>query len=272
MPDLSGVAVLVIEDNRTLGEELMARFQRFGASVVLARDAGEGLDKVREAFETGRQFGLVLVDRSLPEMDGYDLVRRIWSAYPMVSREIVLMATEWEREGNVFSAMLPGLSGWLCKPVLQKDLLRMAASLVPGTTPKSPPPEQGRKRGLRILVAEDCENSRMLLEFVLKGAGHEITYSRDGVEAVERFEEGGFDLIVMDLHLPCMDGYSATRAIRRLERERGLVETPVIAITAADSASEQERSLEAGCTAFVGKPFRREIVLQLLERFAAGVE
>ena len=131
-------------------------------------------------------------------------------------------------------------------------------------------PAGGPGRTLRILVAEDAEESRLLLEAYLKLSGHQADFAENGAEAVEKFPSGRYDLVLMDLQMPVMDGYAATRQIRAWELERARNPTPVVALTASALEMERRNAVAAGCTSVLTKPIRFRELLDAVERHAGA--
>ncbi len=127
----------------------------------------------------------------------------------------------------------------------------------------------GKERPLRILLVDDAENNRMLMEFYLKGGPHVVEQATNGQEALEKFAAGRYDLVFMDIQMPVMDGYEATRAIRRLERETGQPCTPIVALTANAMKEDRQECLAAGCTEYLAKPVKKNTVLAAVARMAA---
>lgn len=121
-------------------------------------------------------------------------------------------------------------------------------------------------RPLDILIAEDSESNQVLLSLYLGDTGHTLAFADNGEEAVELFRNGSFDLVLMDIFMPVMDGLAATATIREYERERGLEPTPIVAVSANAFAEDRERSREAGCTDFLAKPVRKGVLLDFLAR------
>jgi CheY-like chemotaxis protein len=125
-------------------------------------------------------------------------------------------------------------------------------------------------RALRILLVEDTPDNRVLVKAYLKSTSWELATADNGSVAVETFTTAGpWDLVLMDMEMPVMDGYTATRTIRRWERERGLAPTPVIALTAYARAEEMKKSLEAGCDAHLSKPIKKAALLEAIVRLTA---
>ncbi len=129
-------------------------------------------------------------------------------------------------------------------------------------------PQAGRK-GLRILLADDAQAMRMLVELHLKGTPHTLALAEDGRRAVDIFAAESFDLVLMDMEMPVMDGRAAAQAIRAMERERGLAPVAMAALTGDADPESRRRCLDAGCTEFLAKPLKKNELLALLDRLAA---
>lgn len=131
-------------------------------------------------------------------------------------------------------------------------------------------PAPGRKLlPVRLLYAEDCESNVMLFELYLKHTSFIMEPAENGLQAVEKFKAGAFDLVIMDLQMPVMDGAEAIRAIRRHEAANGLERTPVIAITAYPSKKNEVQAVEAGCDLFLTKPMRKVQLIELVQQWGA---
>jgi CheY-like chemotaxis protein len=122
---------------------------------------------------------------------------------------------------------------------------------------------------LRILLAEDCVESQELMALYVRGTPHTMDCAENGTSVVERFKEGGYDLVFMDLQMPGLDGYAATRAIRAWEELHGLPRVPIIVLTANTDGEAQRKSVLAGCTGFVAKPVKEATVLGVIQRYLA---
>jgi CheY-like chemotaxis protein/HPt (histidine-containing phosphotransfer) domain-containing protein len=167
-----------------------------------------------------------------------------------------------------------GLSGYAEKPVPRAQLLRLIcdatavrshAGLHPGGSVGGN--ETGPVRPARILVAEDSPDNRLLVQVYLKGSPYNVTFEEDGKAAVDRLATSDFDLILMDVRMPVMDGLTATRAIRALERERGTAPIPIIALTANASSQDIESSRDAGCDTHLSKPISKFELLTAIEKY-----
>jgi PAS domain S-box-containing protein len=151
-----------------------------------------------------------------------------------------------------------------------------AAPEMPLKPPPEPPaiPSQGStpQRSLRILVAEDSQDNRLLVQLYLKGSGHSLTFADDGKDAVDQFASADFDLVIMDLQMPVMDGLTAVRTIRGFERERARRAVPILALSANARPEDVQISLEAGCNAHLSKPISKQRLLAAVEEYAVAAD
>jgi CheY-like chemotaxis protein len=166
-----------------------------------------------------------------------------------------------------------GLSGYLIKPIRRSDLLQTisialdrAKGIHPATSSSSVPPLPPiEARALRILLAEDSPDNQVLIRSYLKQAPHRLDIADNGAIALELFKNGYYDLILMDVQMPVMDGYEATKAIRAWEREHDLPPTQVIALTALALKEDGVKILEAGCNAHMTKPLKKHTLMEVLQ-------
>jgi PAS domain S-box-containing protein len=234
-------------------------------------DALARLPHLNEDMAGEQPYSLVVIDDSMPEMDGFEaaaVIRRIAAGLPIVMLTADAKPEDANRRVNT------GLSGYAVKPVARARLLRLVCEAM--AVPECPEPHalEGvdcRKREpvrpARLLVAEDSPDNRLLVRAYLKGSPYELTFEEDGKAAVDRLVTTDFDLILMDVRMPVMDGLAATRAIRAIERERGTAPIPIIALTANASLEDIERSHNAGCDAHLSKPISKLDLLGAIEKY-----
>jgi CheY-like chemotaxis protein len=270
--DFHGRRVLVIDDNATnrfiLGETLNTwgiESSEFGVPTA-------ALANLSEANEAKRPYSLALVDCEMPEMDGFETTARIKRLAPELP---VIMFTSDVRSGDVRRRREAGLSGYAIKPVKRTELLRLLMRTMQPPDGAELHPVTGETRAetapvtpLRILIAEDSEDNRLLVQVYLKGTPHRLTFVDDGKAAVNRFGAEKFDLILMDMQMPVMDGLTATIAIRAIEQERGSAAIPIIALTANARPQDVAMSGEAGCSQHLSKPISRQKLLTTIEGYS----
>src|SRR5690606_25347980 len=138
---------------------------------------------------------------------------------------------------------------------------------LPATPSSAPPPVAPQGRSLRILLVEDSPDNQVLIQSYLKNTTHRIDLADNGQIGVAKFQNGHYDLILMDMQMPVMDGLTATKTIRRLEQEQGLPAVQIVALTALALKEESARIFEAGCNAHMTKPLKRTTLLELLAAY-----
>jgi CheY-like chemotaxis protein/HPt (histidine-containing phosphotransfer) domain-containing protein len=237
-----------------------------------AGDAAQTLAALARAHAAGAPFSLVLLDARMPDTDGVTLageIRRRWEAG---APRLILLSSEDNAELSAL-ARENGVLVYLLKPVQQSELLEAiwAAMNLEHTVPASagPPGAQPqRSRALRVLVAEDNELNVTLLQELLSSRGHLAQFAQDGRAALELARQGEFDLMLLDLHMPELDGFEVVQAIR--DRERGTTQhLRIIALTARSSARDRERCLAAGTDEFLAKPIEAAALWEAMARLVA---
>ncbi len=258
---LRGLRVLVVDDNATnrhILEEVLTQWRMQPTAVAGAQAA---LDVMEAAQRAGRPYPLVLLDASMPGMDGFDLAERVQQS-PRLARASIMMLSSGARPGDRARCFELGISAYLTKPVKQSDLMDTIVGVLgsrlsgakkrPGTA-AARPPKAGRH--LRVLVAEDNVVNQQVAVGMLERAGHEATVAANGREVLALLEKGAFDVVLMDVQMPEMDGLEATAAIRERERATG-GRLPIVALTAHAMKGDAERCLEAGMDAYLAKPLQ----------------
>jgi two-component system sensor histidine kinase/response regulator len=261
---LHNLRVLVVDDNATnrrLLEEWLIGWQLEPAAV------GEGLaalDALWGAFASGRPFALVLLDARMPDTDGLALAAKIRQRSELCSTRIILL-TSAERSADVARSRELRIDASLLKPIQQDELLETIYVVMSRNSYEPPARPVVTQRAveatpsiaapLRILVAEDNELNLQLLEQLLVRRGHRVRVANNGQEALTLAEEDPFDLLLLDIHMPKLDGFQVVRAIRERERVSG-GHLPVIALTARSRIEDRERCRAAGMDDFLAKPLR----------------
>jgi two-component system, sensor histidine kinase and response regulator len=269
---LAGRSVLVVDDheiNRRVAVELLAGWR---VEAAVAADAHAALDALRRAERAGAPFDLALLDHMMPGMDGLELAAAIRADARLRSTPL-LMTTSSGDGGLEGRAQAIGIDRILPKPLRRMDLCRsLLALLSPSASPNGD--DRGRKEGeragpldrLRILLVEDNPVNQKVASAMLEQLGHRVTIAEDGRAGVEAYSRGAFDLVLMDIQMPAMDGFEALASIRRIEAERG-GRTPVVAQTAHSMRRDQERCLEAGFDGYLSKPIHRDELRSLTASF-----
>jgi len=270
---LKGLRTLIVDDNHTNRRILEEMAWNWGMLPVLVDSGRKALLELEQAAARGTPFGLVLLDAMMPEMDGF-MVAEALASQPEIVRATVIMLSSAAQACESERARQLGIAGVLYKPVTQSDLLKAVLTILGRTdSPTSLRPGQMAiaARPLRVLMAEDNVINQQLARRFLVNRGHEVMIVCDGLEAIAAANNSTFDLILMDIQMPNMDGLEATVKIREKELIRGGRHTPIVALTARAMKEDMERCLAVGIDAFIAKPFTRDEFLTTVER-AARVE
>jgi PAS domain S-box-containing protein len=257
---LKGVRALVVDDNATNRKILHHFVISWGMRNGSAADAREALKLLREAAHMGDPYRLVLLDYQMPEMDGVQLASAIKNDPLLANLPVLLLTSLGTRLADELMTQA-GIAQCLQKPVRQSELFNAVARVFSTSSPLSPVPSSPAHSGdpakprskLRILVAEDNAVNQKVALRQLQKLGFPADAAANGCEVLEALERIPYDIVLMDCHMPEMDGYAATRAIRQ---HRSLSKTYIIAMTANAMQGDREKCLEAGMNDYVSKPTR----------------
>jgi PAS domain S-box-containing protein len=277
--DPRGKRVLVVDDNQTNRRVLCGQLRPAGYTVETAANVEDALRRLLESAEKSQRFDVVIADDQLPGSDGSTLATRV-RAVALLAETQLIMLTSLDRQGNAQRLSDLGFAGYLTKPVRGRELraciervleldASAAASYPRLITRGSLGTEEGpiRYRG-RILVVEDNAVNQQVTRRFLERLGCEVELADNGQRAVEFCANGSYDLVLMDVQMPVMDGLAATREIRRHELSGR--RTPIIALTASAMTDELERCIEAGMDGLLTKPLEPMRLREILERHGLG--
>jgi PAS domain S-box-containing protein len=267
-PDLGsllGVPALVVDDNATNRRILTETLTRWGMRVTAAKNGSEALEALKCAEQAGESFRLILTDAQMPEMDGFSFAEQVKRNSRLVP-PIVMMLTSSGQRGDAARCRKAGLAAYLTKPLREADLQKAVLRSVGRAAQTAAQPEaplitryslreESCKDSLRILLAEDNPVNQHLARRLLEKRGHTVIVAGNGREAVALVDQEAFDLALMDVQMPEMDGFEATAAIRDKEKITGK-HLPIVAMTAHAMKEDQERCLEAGMDSYVAKPIK----------------
>ncbi len=259
--DLEGLPVLVADDNETNQGILAEMLANWGIRPTAVGSGRAALAELKRAAEAEDPFPLVLLDAVMPDLDGFAVAQEIRHD-PALAGAMILMLSSADQGGELARCRELGIAAYLRKPIKQSELLNAVltalGSLLAGPETAPAPtgsPAPGIPPGLRILVAEDNEFNQELVASLLKKRGHVPVLAGDGKAALAAWEREPFDLILMDVQMPEMDGFAATKAIRAKESAAN-THVPIVALTAHAMKGDRERCLAAGMDAYVSKPIR----------------
>jgi len=274
--NLKDMPVLVVDDNSTNRRILEELLHGWGMKPLLTENGRSALTHLHLAAQAGRPFPLVLVDAKMPRIDGFTLVEQI-KQDPQLATATIMMLTSAGQRGDAARCRQLGVAAYMTKPIGRGELLDAILHAL-GTKARKPDLSsplitrhtlQESKKGLRILLAEDNLVNRTLVVRLLEKNGNAVEVATDGREALDKFEAGNFDLVLMDVQMPEMDGFEATAAIREMEQTKG-GHLPIIAMTAHALKGDRERCLAAGMDGYIAKPIHVDELLKEIESVAAA--
>ncbi|MBF0369439.1 MAG: response regulator [Magnetococcales bacterium] len=287
--DLRGLRVLVVDDSVTAREILEQLAESLSFQVGSAASGGEALELIRQADHSGEPFKLVFMDWKMPGLDGVETCQKLQSDTSLKAPPKVVMVTAYDRDEMLRSAQDQELGGYLSKPVTASTLLDSAMVALDYDKQQSmagPTGDLGLEavqviRGARVLLVEDNEVNQQVATELLELAQLIVTVAENGRIGVEKVRAEAFDVVLMDMQMPVMDGYAATREIRQ---DPAFADLPIIAMTANAMAGDREKCLAAGMNDHVAKPIdpkemygslakwvkpgKREVSLELQQRLA----
>ena len=271
---LRGARVLIVDDNRTnrrILEGMLSRWEMISVSVEEGQEALAALSGARAA---GQPFSLILTDMHMPKMDGFTLIEQIRKR-PELATATIMMLTSAGHRGDAARCQELGVAAYLLKPIRQSELREAIARVLGAQTENGAIPlitrfslHDGREPGssLRLLLAEDNAVNQRLAVRLLEKRGHHVVVAGNGVEALSAMEKEEFDLILMDVQMPEMDGLEATAVIRAKEKITGKHQ-PIIALTAHAMKGDREKCIAGGMDGYLTKPIRPQELDNVLEDF-----
>jgi CheY-like chemotaxis protein/HPt (histidine-containing phosphotransfer) domain-containing protein len=279
---LAGMHVLIVDDNATNRLIVTEMLENWNLRATAVTSGAEALDAMREAQELKDPFRLVVFDLMMPDMDGLELAERMRTVPEWDDVRLLLLSSTRTLVDSKRAARLD-IRRTLTKPVKQSHLLEAIADVMgtapvaapalhPAAGPAAPaPPRRKPRRPLRILLAEDSPVNQQVAQQLLERHGHHVVIANDGRAALAALKHESFDLVLMDVQMPELDGLTATRLLRQRERKEG-GHVPVVAMTANAMQGDRERCLAAGMDGYLAKPIRAEQFYAAVEQYAAPGE
>jgi two-component system, sensor histidine kinase and response regulator len=268
--DAARARVLVVDDNQTHCGILEGLLNGWGWIANSAQSGDQAIVQVRAAGESGHPYQLIVIDLHMPGMDGFELVEHL-QRLPGVVPPTIMMLTSGGQRGDIARCAELGISVHLLKPVRPSELqdaIRQAVGIPPVEAAPATQPDAAPARGLtpslRVLLAEDNAVNRKVVTRLLEKRGHQVLVTTNGKEAIAALRKDAFDLVLMDVQMPEMDGFEATRRIRLAEQGTRFHQR-IIALTAHAMAGDRARCLEAGMDGYLTKPLGALALDQVLQ-------
>lgn len=268
--DLKGLKALIVDDSaasRTILKKMLAAWD---ITATEAEDGYRALAELERASTENEPYQVLLLDSDMPGMDGFQVAEHM-SENLGVGDMVVMMLTTRERSVNIARCRELGISRYITKPVKSSELRQMIDVSLGLESSVFHVPPTGEKldtletqHALRILLVEDSEDNRLLIQSYLKKTPYQLDVAENGEIAVGKFTSGEYDLVLMDVQMPVMDGYAATEAIRMWEEGKGVKPTPILALTANALKEDAQKSLDAGCNGHITKPVKKNALMEAI--------
>ena len=261
---LNGLRALIVDDNATNRLVLEEMLVAWSMRPTLATDGASALAALRKAAEADEPFPLIILDLMMPEMDGAALISLVREMPRLRNPQIIMLSSAGTQPDDKDVV-------WLSKPVKQSDLLNAIVTIISEEQVK--PVTQTEiltaSRQLDVLVVDDVPANRQIASHLLQKLGHKVELADNGLEAVDASAKQHFDIIFMDVQMPEMDGFEATKAIR--DREAGSeAHQLIVAMTAHAMKGDRERCIEAGMDDYIAKPVRRRQMVEMIDCYFPG--
>jgi PAS domain S-box-containing protein len=260
---LDGRRVLIVDDNQTNRLIFVEMCRVWGMLTSECYNAGDVLMDLDAAAKDQQPFELVIMDRLINEADTLQLVAAIRKSYPTLP---ILMTASDQIPGEQTQILTLGISGYAVKPIRRPELLRLLCELLGSAAqqPETAAKQAQPNKTLRVLIAEDSQDNQLLLQEYLESSPFEIQFVENGQAAVDLAGSQTFDLILMDMLMPVMDGLTATRLIRQAELAHFKPAVPIFALSANARHEDMDLSRAAGCDAHISKPIsKKELILAM---------
>jgi signal transduction histidine kinase/CheY-like chemotaxis protein len=272
LPDLSRRRILVADDNDPSREAMRLLLSERGAAVTVADSGTTAIELIRTAAQAGTPFDVIVVDSSMPDLGGYQIVQQTGHN----QARSVMMLPGGNLKAETMRLKRLGLGNHVVKPVKRNELLAAVAAAMDSRAITSGAPAYPEERRpadalpddyrLRILFADDSPDNRTLIKAYMKNTPHLVDFAEDGREAISKFVAGRYDLVFMDIQMPTVDGYAAVEEIRRWENHMRHNPTPIVALTASADTETIRRTKEAGCDLHISKPLKKAVLLETITR------
>jgi len=272
---LDALHVLIVDDHATNRHILLQHAIEWQMAAASAADGAEALGLLQGALRGGRPFDLAIIDMRMPVMDGAELVRAIKADAGMAALKIIMLSS-LDASAELRQVTALGVEYCLTKPVRALELRHCIEAVGGFGTPLAPlmptlpaPPDSAAagQTPLRMLLVEDNAINQEIALAMLEDTGYDATPADNGRRALALWERYPFDVILMDCQMPEMDGFEATRRLRRMEAQQGRCRTPIIALTANAILGDRELCLDAGMDDYLAKPYTRAALLAVLARW-----
>ena len=280
--DLAGARILVVDDTAANRMILQQALTSIGVNVTCVESGQAALDEIDSAAAAGESYRAMILDCRMPSMDGIEVAAKVrLRERAPGDGPIIMMLTSDDMAGTMKRAREVGIQTYLIKPIRRADLFKALGralgdagglSQLTSSSDRNEVDSTLRSdvfdeaRALKVLLVDDSRDNLALVHAYFKKLPYAIDDAENGAVAVEKFKTGTYDVVLMDIEMPVMDGYTATRAIRAIERESGRGRVPIIALTASVLVEALKKARDAGCDAHVAKPVKKAVLLAAMQK------
>jgi two-component system sensor histidine kinase/response regulator len=272
--DVKGISTLIVDDNATNRLILREILSAWDADITEAEGGKEALSIIKSVYSKNKPFDLVLLDCRMPEVDGLGVARFLRKQKNSDATTIMMLSSDY-KPNDLKQIDKYGIGAYLLKPVKRKELknaILTTLGLWKAQVQKIKVEEEKKAKvaipHIKILLVEDNADNRLLIEAFLKKSPVEIDEAENGQIAVDKFKDNKYDIVLMDMQMPVMDGFTATKTIRDWEKKNHRGETPILALTAYAMKEDKDKTIGAGCTDYLTKPIKKEKLLDALRRLS----
>jgi len=272
--DVKGISTLIVDDNATNRLILREMLSTWDAKVTEAEGGKEAISIIKSAYQKNKPYDLVLLDCRMPEVDGISVAKFLREQKNSESTTVMMLSSEYKPD-DMKQIDKYGIGSYLLKPIKRKELKNAIL-----TTLGLWKAQRGRKKlkkeekteismpQLKILLVEDNPDNRLLIKAFLKKLPIEIDEAENGQIAVNRFKNNKYDVVLMDMQMPVMDGYTATKTIRKWEEKEDKESTSILALTAYAMKEDRDKTLKAGCSDYLTKPIKKDKLFEAIRRLS----
>jgi len=268
--ELAGLNALILDDNET-NLQILAKYLEFwGCNSQKATNAYDAYELLKKSYTSGQPFDFVLSDYMMPDIDGFGFAKMVKKNKLIRNTKMILLSsmTHLSVKKEYKEA---GFRAYLYKPIkieqLKRTLMHVLFSEDIHEEKEQKQDKNTSNKKLNILLAEDNMINQKVAVTILKKMGHQVQIADNGLIAFDKFQKNNYDIILMDMQMPEMDGLESTRLIRAFEKEKKLQQTPIISMTANAMKADMEKCLNAGMNDFISKPFKQEQLLKIIQKY-----
>jgi two-component system sensor histidine kinase/response regulator len=272
--DVEGMSTLIVDDNATNRLILREILSVWDANITEAEGGKEAISIIKSAYSKNKPFDLVLLDYRMPEVDGIGVAKFLREQKNSDATTIIILSSDY-KPNDLKQIDRYGIGAYLLKPVKRKELKNAILTTLGlwKAQIKKEKLETKKKTTvaiphLKILLVEDNPDNRLLIEAFLKKSPVEIDAAENGQIAVDKFKDNKYDIVLMDMQMPVMDGFTATKTIRDWEKKNHRSETPILALTAYAMKEDRNKTMGVGCSDYLTKPVKKEKLLDALRRLS----